>query len=125
MSLNISVKKKRDYVFTVDLEGSIDANTHDQLEKELKELVEDECTKAVILNMNGVTYVSSIGIRVIITAKRDLKAVGANFSMVNLQPQIKKVFDMMKILPMFDIFDDMPEADKYIDQMIKEELLRQ
>ena len=45
--------------------------------------------------------------------------------MINLQPQIKKVFDAMKILPIIDIFDDMPEADKYIDQVIKEEIKKQ
>ena len=39
--------------------------------------------------------------------------------------QIKKVFDVMKILPVVDIFNDMPEADQYIDQVIKEEIEKQ
>ena len=41
--------------------------------------------------------------------------------MINFQPQIKKVFESMKILPVFNIFDNMPEADMYIDQRIKDE----
>lgn len=124
MSLDIKVIKKRDYVYSVELSGSIDAATHQQLEGELNEII-DEKTKAVILDMAGVTYISSIGIRVVISTKKALEAKNATFTMVNLQPQIKKVFDVMKILPMFDIFDDMPEADKYIDQIIKEELEKQ
>jgi len=121
MALDIKVTKKLDHVYSIGLKGSIDTETHKKLEDELKELIEVK-TKVVILNMAGVKYISSIGVKVIIWAKKTLEGKGANFAMTNLQPQIKKVFDMMKILPMLDIFDDMPEADKYIDQLIKDEV---
>lgn len=121
MELSIKVIKKKDYVYTVELKGSIDNDTYQQLENELEEIIK-ESTKAVILDMGGVSYISSIGIRVIISAKKKTTEKNATFAMTNLQPQIKRIFDMMKILPMFDIFDDMPEADKYIDQIIKEEI---
>ncbi|MFH1752748.1 MAG: STAS domain-containing protein [Candidatus Omnitrophota bacterium] len=124
MNLDIIVTKKRDYVYAVSLKGSIDGATYEELEGELKEII-DSKAKAAILDMSDVSYISSIGIRVIMSTKKALTAIGASFTMVNLQPQIKKVFDVMKILPMFDIFNDMPEADKYIDQMIKEEMEKQ
>ncbi|NQT47119.1 MAG: STAS domain-containing protein [Candidatus Omnitrophica bacterium] len=124
MALDIKVTKKSHYVYLVELKGSIDADGHEQLESELKEII-DEKTKAVILDMAEVSYISSIGIRVVIWAKKTLKATNANFAMINLQPPIKKVFDMMKILPMFDIFDDTAEADKYIDEIIKGEAEKQ
>jgi anti-anti-sigma factor len=124
MALDISIIKKKNYVYSVELKGSVDSETSPQLEEELKEII-DEKTKAVILDMKGVDYISSMGIRVIIWAKKALKEKQATFAMVNLQPQIKKVFDAMKILPMIDIFNDMPEADKYIDQIIKEEIKKQ
>ncbi len=122
--MNISVIKKKDYVYIVELKGSIDNDTYQQLENELEEII-NEKTKAVILDMGGVNYISSIGIRVVISAKKKLTENNATFAMTNLQPQIKKIFDIMKILPMFDIFNDMPEADKYIDQIIKEEIDKQ
>ncbi len=81
-----------------------------------------EQTKAVVFNMGGVDYISSLGIGLVMKTKKALESMGATFAMISLQPQIKKVFDAMKILPIIDIFDDMPEADKYIDQIIKEEL---
>ena len=120
MGLDAKVTKKKDYVYTMELSGSIDSDSYKYLEEELKELIDDK-TKAVILDMGGVTYISSIGIRVIIWVKKELQSKNATFAITNLQPQIKKVFDVMKILPVVDIFDDMPEADKYIDQIIKEE----
>lgn len=121
MALDIKVIKKKDYVYSVELKGSIDNETYQELEGHLKEII-DEKTKVVIVDMKGVTYISSIGIKVVIWAKKELERKKASFAMIDLQPQIKKVFDAMKILPMIDIFEDMPEADKYIDQMIKEEI---
>ena len=124
MALDIKIIKKKEYVYSVQLEGSIDTETSPDLEEELKEII-DEKTKAVILDMSGVNYLSSAGIRVVIWAKKALQEKNATFAMINLQPQIKKVFEIMKILPMVNIFDDMSEADKYIDQVIKEEIEKQ
>ncbi len=124
MSLEIRVIKKRDYVYSVELAGSVDSETYKQLEDELKEIIDDK-TKAVILDMNNVTYVSSAGISIVLWAKKSLEKKNASFAMINLKPQIKRIFDAMKILPIIDIFDDMPEADKYIDQIIKKEVDKQ
>ena len=124
MALDIKVTKKRDFVYLVELKGSLDTDTHQQLEDELKEII-DAKAKAVILDMGGVSYISSIGVKAVIWAKKALEGKSATFTMVNLQPQIKKVFDVMKILPMLDIFEDIEEADKYINQVIKDELSKQ
>lgn len=121
MALGIKVIKNKDYVYTIELTGSIDNETYQNLEDELKEVIGDR-TKAVILDMSGVGYISSIGIKVILWAKKTLATKRAAFAMTNLQPPIKKVFEVTKILPMFDIFEDIPEADKYIDQIIREEV---
>ena len=121
MSLEIKVLKKKDYVYLIELKGSLDTETYHQLKEELDEIVDDK-TKAIIFDMGHLTYISSAGIGVVIETKKTLKQKSANFAMVNLQPHIEKVFNAIKILPMIHILDDMPEADKYIDQIIKEEI---
>ena len=124
MALETKILKRKDYVYVVELIGSIDTETHSQLEEELKEIINEQ-TRALIFDMKGIDYISSIGIKVILDTKRQSEQRQATFSMVNLQPQIRKVLNVMKILPMIDIFEDMEEADKYIDQIIKEEIGRQ
>jgi len=121
MALDIKIIKKKDYVYSVELKGSLDTETYQELEQELKEII-NEKTKMVIFDMASLEYISSIGIKVVIETKKTLAKRSASFAMINLQPQIKKVFEMLKILPMVDIFQDMEEADKYIDQMIKDEV---
>jgi len=124
MALDIKIIKKKEYAYVVELEGSLDTETHQQLREELDEISNHQ-TKAVILDMVKLHYISSAGISVVLGTKKMLKQKGANFAMVNLKPQIEKVFETMKILPMVNIFDDMPEADKYIDQIIKDEVEKQ
>jgi anti-anti-sigma factor len=120
MPLNVKVSKKKNYTYIVSLTGSLDTDTEQQLDKELAQIIGKQ-TKAVVFDMGGVDYISSLGIGLVMKTKKALEDVGATFAMISLQPQIKKVFDVMKMLPILDIFNDMPEADKYIDQIIKEE----
>ncbi len=124
MALEIKINKKENNVYFVELKGSVDSDTYCKLQEKLSEIIDDN-TKAVILDMGGVDYISSAGIGVVMSTKKLLQQKDANFAMVNLQPQIKKVLDVMKLLPVIDILGDMPEADKYIDQIIKEEIGKQ
>ena len=120
MPLEVKVIKKRDYVYIVELNGSLDTATHHELEKELQEIL-DIKAKAVIMNMAGVKYISSVGIGVIVWLKNELERRNASFTMTNLQPQIKKVLDVMKLIPVIDILEDVDAADEFIDEIMNEE----
>jgi len=123
MALDITIIKKENYTYLVELKGSIDSDTHDKLEKEIKEIIEDNI-KAVVFDMASVDYVSSMGLGVVVWVKKTLERRDAIFTMINLQPQIKKLFDLMKLAPNIKIHD-IPAGDKYIDQIIKEETEKQ
>ena len=123
MALDITIIKKENYSYLVELKGSIDTDTHDKLEKEMKEIIDDNI-KAVVFDMASVDYVSSMGLGVVVWVKKTLERRDAIFTMINLQPQIKKLFDLMKLAPNIKIHD-IPAGDKYIDQIIKEESEKQ
>jgi len=124
MSIEIKVVEKKENVYLVQLQGSIDSQTYKQLDDKLRELISDN-TKAVVFDFEGVEYISSAGIGAIMWAKNTLEDQYASFSMVNLKPKIKKIFDVMKLLPIMNIFEDMPQAYEYIDQIINEEMERE
>ena len=121
MSLDIKITKNGDHSFTLNLAGSIVPATHERLEQQIDSLISDE-TKAIFLDMSQVDYISSIGIKSVLISRKKLEKQNANLVMTNIQPQVKKVFDVMNLLPIFEIFDEMPDADNYIDQIIKEEM---
>jgi anti-anti-sigma factor len=120
MPLETKVTKKENYSYSVELTGAIDTDTSPQLKTELTEII-DEKTNVVVLDMAGVDYVSSAGLGLIVWAKKTLSKKDASFVMVNLQPQIKKLIDLMNLDMGFKI-RDASEEDKYIDQIIKSEL---
>lgn len=121
MPLDVNIIKKRDYAYIVELKGSIDTATHEELKKELQEIL-DVKAKAVVMNMAGVEYISSVGIGVIVWLQTELQRNNANFSMTNLQPAVKRVLDIMKLIPIIDILEDVQEADAYINEIMEEEL---
>ncbi len=65
--MNIEVKKEEN-VCTLMIEGRIDTVTAPELEKMIRENA-DDCNK-MILDMSGVDYISSAGLRVFLVAHR-------------------------------------------------------
>ena len=72
---------------------------------------------ATIIDFKGLDFLSSAGLRVIFKAKKMMDGNGGKFLMVNLQPQIKKVFEIIKALDGMNVFKDQAEMDEYLTAM--------
>ena len=121
MPLQIDINHKTDEFWEVSLTGSLDTDTATQLEKELAQIFVPE-SKNILFIMTGVEYVSSAGNRIIAMASKKMKENSGTIAMTDLQPQIEKVFDIVKALPNFGVFKDEAEADAYFDIMQKKVL---
>ena len=81
-SLTVRVTKKKEKgVFSVKPVGSIDTETYTILEEKLKPILVPS-TKALVFDMSGVEYVSSMGLSVIFKAKLKLTEQGATLAIV-------------------------------------------
>ena len=121
MPLQIDVNHKSDELWEVSLTGSLDTETAPQLDQELEQVFVPG-SKKLIFNMSGLHYVSSAGIRVIARSSKKMKENSGAVAMTGLQPQIEKIFDIVKALPNFAIFKNEAEADEYFDAMQKKVL---
>ena len=120
MSLQIRHQQKAANVVTLFLSGSLDSTTHPLFETELQSILSEYPTlKLLILDLHSLEYISSAGIRVTLSAKKKMKALGGQLGLLNLQPQIQKVFDIIKALPSFQIFDSTAELDRYLTAIQK------
>ena len=52
-------------------------------------------------------------------ARKVMKSNKGEVLLVNMQPQIEKVFEIIKALPDQRIFKDIEELDSYLDRMQK------
>ena len=119
MPLEIKIAKKPDDVFMVSPIGSLDSETYIQFERALKPLLASP-TKVIMLDMEKIDYISSMGISAIYKAKKAIEELKGKLIMANLKPQTKKVFELIKTIPGW-IFESMQEADEYLDAFLKDQ----
>lgn len=117
MSLTVTSVEKQPGVFVVSPFGSLDTNTHTVLEKKIDFLTGGGAARVITLDMGGVEYISSMGVRVILKARKDLSRRNGTLLMLNLQPQIRRVFEIINALPSLQIFSSIRELDDYLTEM--------
>ena len=120
MSLQVTTSEKKPRMFTVTVSGSLDTETHSILDKKIQYLLEEGQARLISLDLEALTFISSMGVRSIFKAEKDLKSRGGALLMVNLQPPIKKVFEIIHALPSMRIFANMQEMDDYLARMQSE-----
>ncbi len=98
------------------LDGRLDTHTYEQLDAALAPLLTPGL-QSLVLDLAGLEYISSAGIRSIFKARKALAGHGGKVLVVNPQPQIQKVLDVVKAVPMHEIFTSVAEADAYLDVM--------
>jgi len=122
-SLSIEVHERRSHWFEVSLAGRLDTQSEAILSKHLAFLTSRK-VRALHLELGRLTYISSVGLRALITLARAVRDGGGAFSMSNLQPQIAKVFEIANVLPKEEIFTSVEEADRYYDAIQRKELAK-
>jgi len=118
MPLKVKSTTRDEGVFVLTPIGSIDAHTYAVLEEKVDEILAQQ-PDVIIFDMEFADYISSTGIRVLLKTKKALKETDGRMVFINLQPQIKKVFDILKAIPSLKVFASIEELDKYLDVMQK------
>ena len=116
MSLDIQILPPTKGSQRVALAGRLDTNTYEDLDEKLAPLL-TRTLQTLVLDLAGLEYISSAGIRSIFKARKALGGHGGKVLVVNPQAQIQKVFDVVKAVPMNEIFSSTAEADAYLDAM--------
>ncbi len=98
---------------TVKLTGSLDTATAPELERRLS-LVLGGPVKDLVFDLAQLKFILSDGLRVLLVARKQLKDRGGQLAFVNMQPQIKEVFDNIMSLPRETIFESQAELDAYL-----------
>jgi len=65
---------------------------------------------AVIIDCEGLEYVSSAGLRVILVAARNAQRVGLNFSVCALQHAVREVFELSGFARVMAVYPDRATA---------------
>jgi anti-sigma B factor antagonist len=107
--------KRLNRVDLLTIKGRLDAMNAPQLKQKFDELF-DQNRYRIVLDLAGLEYVASPGLRVLIEARkraRDWKLTdleGGDVRIASLPPRIKEVFDLTGFTSLFEIYPDTVEA---------------
>ena len=113
MELSITFKHTKPGVVTISPVGSIDSNNYEQLDQIITEVL-DEPLDTLIIDLAGVTFITSSGVGTIVKARGKLNKIGRDLATINAQPQVWKVFEIMSLLPTLNVFQSTEELDEYL-----------
>jgi len=82
-----------------------------QIGRELLELA-DQANGKMVLDFQGVTFMSSAMIGKIVLLNKKCKANNTTVKLCNIAPSIMEVFEITRLNKVFSIFDSMDEALK-------------
>ena len=88
--MNINLVKEND-VLTIALEGRLDTNTSPSLEEEINNMPSE--VKELVLDLKGLEYISSAGLRVILSAQKKMNKIGS-MKVVNVCDSIMEIFEI-------------------------------
>jgi anti-sigma B factor antagonist len=108
MELGLDVRKMGSHA-VVDVKGEIDVYTAPKLREKLIELV-SEGSYDVVVNLEGVDFLDSTGLGVLVGALKRVKAHDGSLSLVCTQDKILKIFKITGLTKVFPIHSSVDEA---------------
>ncbi len=93
----------------ITVRGEIDLHSSPDLRTDLLGLLQKTGAQRLILNLEGVPYMDSSAIAVLVEALQKLRKTGGKVILTNLQPRVKGLLEIARLNSIFGIATD--EAD--------------
>ena len=97
--MTITEERNNDVV-TLKIEGRLDTTTAPTLEKTINEIVDG--VKELILDMNQLTYVSSAGLRVLLSTQKKMSKIGT-MKLIGVCEEVMDIFEMTGFVDILNI----------------------
>ena len=97
--MNINIEKENG-ITLMKLDGRLDTTTAPELEKAIN--AEGEALKNLVLDFKGVDYISSAGLRVLLTAQKKMNAQG-HMELTNVSEAVMDIFEMTGFADILEI----------------------
>ena len=93
----------------VFLMGRLDAYNSNLVENKFNEVIDSGKVK-MVADFSGVEYISSSGLRVMLSSLKKLNQLEGTLKLSSLQPYVLEVFEIAGFTQLFEIYDSEDEA---------------
>jgi anti-anti-sigma factor len=106
--MEISTKDMK-RVSLVTVTGRVDSSTAPDFEKTLQSLIHSNRSQ-IVLDLAGVDYMSSAGIRGMVNSLKAAKSGGGDVRLAQPSTRVRDVVELAGLTSIFTIYDDITEA---------------
>ncbi|MFT5168739.1 MAG: anti-sigma B factor antagonist [Saprospiraceae bacterium] len=89
--------------------GNLDTNTSPDAETQLTSLINEGVLK-IVINLEQLDYISSAGLRVLLSTTKSIKSKGGGCHMCNLNEMVQEVFDISGFSMIFSVYQSSEAA---------------
>jgi anti-anti-sigma factor len=119
--LFVSITNEHEGAHMITLQGSLDSSTYFDLDERIRNVLSSS-PRLLVFDLERLDYISSMGIRSIVNARKAVKSKDGHVVLISPQSQIRKVFDIVSAWPRETILSSRQEADRYYDMLQKKEI---
>ena len=101
--------KKQGKHTIISLTGRLDISQADEVEVKLSKDVQSG-EGDIVIDLQEISYISSSGIRVFVGTVREMERQGRKLKLCAITPPVKKVFDIVELLDLFEVYETEEEA---------------
>jgi anti-anti-sigma factor len=113
MVLQIFPENPNSSTLRLALDGQLDALTATDLDKSIQITLTPDI-ETIILDLQNLSFISSAGLRIFAKIRKIIKSRDGRVLFINPTPQVKKVFDIVKVVPLSEVFVNTTELDEYL-----------
>lgn len=124
MPFKVKIEERQPNFYLVVPEGRLDSEAFYEFDEKISPFLNED-TKVVVFDMAKLDYISSAGLRVIMKARKTVVKNKGYVMMIDLQPQIERVFEIIESIPRLLVFQNIKEVDTYLDHVQQKELEKQ
>jgi anti-anti-sigma factor len=117
--LRVEIERRSPGQALARLIGRLDSQTHQVCQEHLTPLL-GPTTKVLFLDLARLEYLTSMGLRLIMTVTKTLARQGGRCVVLSPQPGVSAVLEIAKALPDQAVFASVAEADRYLDTIQKQ-----
>jgi anti-sigma B factor antagonist len=107
--------KSIDGLTIIAITGRLDAHGSEIIKEQMHQL-SNKKRNHVLLNLNGVAFIDSSGLGLIVSSFRRLREQEGEMSLCCMNPQVQTIFELTRLHRVFNIFEDESSAVSSLSQ---------
>jgi anti-sigma B factor antagonist len=104
--------RKQGDAILLALRGEIDLHNSPQIRTVVLDLIQKHKPLRIVFNVDGVAYMDSSGIAVLVEALKKLKPTGGKIYLTNVQPRVRGLLEIARLDTVFNLVSTEEEALK-------------